>query len=135
MSEPTGFGGHGMRGRAIFVVAWTALTLPNVLALLDAGPVPTAVGAVLALAVGVGLAWVAYQTDEGVGCLFALLAGGGVWLGWTVGEAWAGAPLGRHLGALVGGALLPGLSLGVRAFIELRRERVTSRNPSPPPGR
>lgn len=123
MSEPTGFGGHGMRGRTLFLVCWTAFCLPNVLVLMDAGPVPTAVGVVLALAAGVGLARVAYRTDEGVGCLLVLLAGGGAWLGWRVGGAWAGAPVGVHLGALAGGALLPVLSVLVRVLIERRRER------------
>ncbi|NMO21490.1 hypothetical protein HPC49_31680 [Pyxidicoccus fallax] len=123
MSEPTRFGGHGMRGRTLFVMSWVALSLPNVLALMDAGPVPTAMGAALALAAGVGLGRVASQGDEGIGCLFALLAGGGVWLGWTLGEAWAGAPVGRHLGALGVGALLPVLLVGVRAFLRRREER------------
>jgi hypothetical protein len=123
MTEPTRFGGHGVRARSIFLFLWAAMSLPNVLALMDAGPVPASVGAAVALAAGVGLGWVASRTDEGVGCLFVLLAGGGVWLGWTVGEAWAGVPVGRHLGALVGGALLPSLAVLVRVVIEHRRER------------
>ncbi|MCY1017760.1 hypothetical protein [Pyxidicoccus sp. MSG2] len=123
MTEPTRFGGHGVRARSIFLFLWSAMSLPNVLALMDAGPVPTAVGAAVALAAGVGLGWVASRTDESVGCLFVMLAGGGVWLGWTVGEAWAGVPVGRHLGALVGGALLPSLAVGVRVVIDSRRER------------
>lgn len=123
MSEPTGFGRHGLRGRTLFIGGWVALCLPNVLALMDAGPVPTAVGAALTLAAGVGLAQVAYRTDEAVGCLFVVSAGGGVWLGWQVGGALAEAPLGVHLGALVGGALLPSLLVLGRALIERRRER------------
>lgn len=123
MTEPTGFGGHGMRGRTLFVVPWVALCLPNVMALMDEGPVPTAVGAALALAAGVGLAKVAYRADEPAGCLFALLAGGGMWLGWKVGGAWVETRLGVHLGALVGAALLPVLLVLARAFVERRRER------------
>ena len=117
------FGGHGMRGGAIFTVLWTAFSLPHVLALMDAGPVPTAVGAVLALAAGLGLRRLATRGDESVGCLFGLLAGGGMWLGWTLGEAWAGPAVGRHLGALVGAALLPLVLVGVRAFLQRREER------------
>jgi hypothetical protein len=128
MTEPTGFGGHGMRARSIFLFLWAAMSLPNVLALMDAGPVPTAVGVLVALAAGVGLGWVASRTDESVGCLFVLLAGGGVWLGWTVGSAWAGVPVGRHLGALVGGALLPSLAVLVRVVIDRRRERADAAN-------
>jgi hypothetical protein len=82
MSEPTRFGGHGMRGGALFVFLGSALALPHVLALLDSGPGPTAAGAALTLAAGVGLGRVAYRTDEGVGCLKALALGArGVYIG------------------------------------------------------
>ena len=121
----TSFGGHGLRGRTIFLGFWTALSLPNVLALMDAGPVPTAVAAAVALAVGAGIGWVVSQTDEMVGCVFVLLGGFGALLGWTVGELQFGVPVGRHLGALVGGGLLlvlPVLLHGVRILLARRRE-------------
>ena len=106
MSEPTRFGGHGMRGATLFIIPWTAMSLPHV----------------LALAAGLGLRHIASRADEGVGCLFVLLAGGGMWLGWTLGEAWAGPAVGRHLGAIVGAALLPLLLVGVRTFLNRGEE-------------
>ncbi len=124
MSEPTSFGGHGLRGRTLFLGFWAAMSLPHVLGLLDTGPVHAAVGAAVALAAGWGLARVAYRTDESIGCLFAVAAGAGMGLSWWMVTALGDAPSHVvHLASLVGAAFLPALLVLGRAVVVRRQER------------
>jgi hypothetical protein len=124
MSEPTRVGGPGMRGCAVFLILWTAMSLPHVLGLLDAYPVHAAVAAGLALGVGLGLARVVYRTDARIGLLFAVTAGWGMWLAWV-----AMAELGEvptvymHLGALGMAAFMAVLLAVARAVIVRRQGR------------